>query len=247
MSENITHKDRLYAEERAAVERFRFDEQVVGVFPDMIRRSVPGYNTIIDMIGVLARRHVQPNTHIYDLGCSLGAATLAMASSIPPELGCRFVAVDNSTAMIEQAQKNLSATLARHHVEWQCADIRATQFKPASVAVLNFTLQFVPKEDRDAFITRLAEAMEPNGILILSEKIAFPDAAEDALQQEWHHDFKRLNGYSDIEISQKRAAIENVLIPEPIAQHEERLLKAGFSKVHLWFRCFNFVSLVAVR
>src|SRR5699024_11512115 len=114
MSEQAAGKDRIYAQQQSVVERFRFDEQVAGVFPDMIRRSVPGYNTIIDMIGVLARRHVQPNTHIYDLGCSLGAATLAMASSIPPELGCRFVAVDSSSAMIEQAQKNLSATLARH-------------------------------------------------------------------------------------------------------------------------------------
>lgn len=247
MSESPPNTDRLYAEEKSAVERFRFDEQVVGVFPDMIRRSVPGYNTIIDMIGVLARRHAQPDTYIYDLGCSLGAATLAMATSIPPELGCRFVAVDNSTAMMAQAQKNLSATLARHYIEWQCADIRETTFEQTSVAVLNFTLQFVPKEDRDAFIHRLAEAMVPNGILILSEKIAFSDAKEDALQQEWHHDFKRLNGYSDLEISQKRAAIENVLIPETIARHEQRLLEAGFSKVHLWFRCFNFVSLVAVR
>lgn len=247
MSENTSQIDRLYAQEQAAVERFRFDEQVVGVFPDMIRRSVPGYNTIIDMIGVLARRYVQPNTTIYDLGCSLGAATLAMATSVPPELGCRFVAVDNSQAMIVQAQKNLSATLGHHQVEWRCADIREMSFNPTSVAVLNFTLQFVPKEDRDAFIQRLGEAMVPNGILILSEKIAFPDAAEDALQQEWHHDFKRLNGYSDLEISQKRAAIEDVLIPEPIQHHQERLLRAGFSKVHLWFRCFNFVSLVAVR
>lgn len=247
MNEHTPGKDRIYAEEKAAVERFRFDEQVVGVFPDMIRRSVPGYNTILDMIGVLARRHAKPNTAIYDLGCSLGAATLAMATSIPPELGCHFFAVDNSSAMIEQAQQNLSATLARHHVEWHCADIRETHFESTSVAVLNFTLQFVPKEDRDAFIQRLAAAMEPNGILILSEKIAFSDTQEDSLQQEWHHDFKRLNGYSDLEISQKRAAIENVLVPEPIVQHEQRLLNAGFSKVHLWFRCFNFVSLVAVR
>src|SRR5690625_4042586 len=110
MSENTSQIDRLYAQEQAAVERFRFDEQVVGVFPDMIRRSVPGYNTIIDMIGVLARRYVQPNTTIYDLGCSLGAATLAMATSVPPELGCRFVAVDNSQAMIDRKSTRLNSS-----------------------------------------------------------------------------------------------------------------------------------------
>lgn len=247
MSENAAGKDRIYAQAHGVVERFRFDEQVVGVFPDMIRRSVPGYNTIIDMIGVLANRYAQPNTTLYDLGCSLGAATLAMATSLPPERGNRFVAVDNSEAMIAQAQQNLSATLAGHQVEWRCEDILDTAFSPTSVAVLNFTLQFVPQAQRDAFIQRLGAAMQPGGIVILSEKIAFPDAEEDALQQAWHHDFKRVNGYTDLEISQKRQAIENVLIPEPIATHKARLRAAGFSKVHVWFRCFNFISLVAVR
>jgi len=247
MSEQAAGKDRIYAQQQSVVERFRFDEQVAGVFPDMIRRSVPGYNTIIDMIGVLANRYAQHNTTLYDLGCSLGAATLAMAASLPPERGNRFVAVDNSAAMIQQAQQNLSATLAGHQVEWRCEDILTTEFAATSVAVLNFTLQFVPKAHRDAFMQRLGAAMQPGGIVILSEKIAFPEAEEDALQQAWHHDFKRVNGYSDLEISQKRAAIENVLIPEPIAAHEARLHAAGFTKVHLWFRCFNFISLVAVR
>lgn len=245
----MTHsgKDNIYAQARAAVERFRFDEQVVGVFPDMIRRSVPGYNTIIDMIGVLANRYAQPNTTLYDLGCSLGAATLAMAKSLPPELGCRFVSVDNSEAMITQAQRNLSGSLAGHDVQWRCDDVCNLAFEPTSVAVLNFTLQFVPPEQRDGFIEKLADAMLPGGILILSEKIAYADDAVNQLQSDWHHDFKRVNGYTDLEISQKRAAIENVLIPESIEAHKARLQQAGFSEVHVWFRCFNFMSLVAVR
>ena len=87
----------------------------------------------------------------------------------------------------------------------------------------------------------------PGGILVLSEKIRFANEAENALQTELHHAFKRNNGYSELEISQKRTALENVLIPETLADHEARLKKAGYRHIHVWFRCFNFISLLAVR
>ena len=69
--------DNLFTKSRATSSGFRFDEQVVKVFPDMITRSVPGYELVVPMIGMLARRYAQPGSRIYDLGCSLGAATLA--------------------------------------------------------------------------------------------------------------------------------------------------------------------------
>ena len=34
-----------------------------------------------------------------------------------------------------------------------------------------------------------------------------------------HHEHKRRNHYSALEISRKRAALENVLIPETVAAH----------------------------
>ncbi|MBZ2188096.1 carboxy-S-adenosyl-L-methionine synthase CmoA [Alcanivorax sp. JB21] len=239
-------KDQIYAHPVDAIARFSFDAQVAAVFPDMIRRSVPGYGTIIDMIGVLAARYARPGTHLYDLGASLGAATLAMAHLLPHR-DCQLVAVDNSSAMIERARQLLAVEAPDIPVQLRCEDVRDTVLESASVAVLNFTLQFLPVADRDALIQRIARAQQPGDILILSEKIRFPDAEEDALQQALHHAFKRNNGYSDLEISQKRTALENVLIPETLAEHEQRLAEAGYRSVHVWFRCFNFMSLVAVR
>lgn len=240
------YKDDIYASERERVARFSFDERVVQVFPDMIKRSVPGYATTIDMIGVLAARYARPGTHLYDLGCSLGAATVAMAALTPPENGT-LVAVDNSPAMIERASALLRDQGLEQRVALRVDDVATMAFAPTSVAVLNFTLQFIPLAQRDALIQRLADATRPGGVLVLSEKIRFPDPEEDALQRDWHHAFKRNNGYSDLEISQKRTAIEDVLIPETLEAHERRLHAAGYRQVRVWFRCFNFLSLVAVR
>lgn len=240
--------DQLYASEREVIERFSFDQQVVSVFPDMIRRSVPGYSSIIEMTGVLAARYAQPDTHLYDLGCSLGASSLAMAHLVR-QPGCQIISVDNSEPMIERAQQLIDGTTVATPtpITLHLADVQQFPLQTASVAVLNFTLQFIAAENRDAVIERIAAALNPGGILLLSEKICFEDEREDALQRDLHHAFKFNNGYSRLEISQKRTALENYLQPETIEQHRQRLLKAGFKSVHVWFHCFNFMSLVAYR
>lgn len=237
--------DRLFATERQP-EDFRFDASVARVFPDMIRRSVPGYTTIIPMIEVITEQYAQPGSHCYDLGCSLGASTLAMRHGIAyPD--CTLVGVDNSSAMIERCEHYIALDDSPLPVHLRCEDILDTELGNASVTTLNFTLQFVEPEKRAGLLRRIAEATRPGGVLILSEKIRFESEAEQAIQTRLHHEFKRANGYSDLEISQKRTAIEQVLIPETIDAHRSRLLTAGFEQVLVWYQCFNFVSMLALK
>jgi len=84
-------------------------------------------------------------------------------------------------------------------------------------------------------------------VMILSEKICFEDSRLEELQTHMYYNFKRLNGYSELEISQKRTALENVLIPDTINAHHQRMKQAGFSTSTVWFQCFNFVSLIALK
>lgn len=237
--------DRLFATERRP-EDFRFDASVARVFPDMIRRSVPGYTTIIPMIEVITEQYVQAGSHCYDLGCSLGASTLAMRHGIP-HADCTLVGVDNSEAMIERCEHYVALDDSELPVTLKCEDILETELSDASVTTLNFTLQFVPPDQRTDLLTRIAQATRPGGVLILSEKIGFDSDQEQHIQTRLHHEFKRANGYSDLEISQKRSAIEQVLIPETLAAHKERLLIAGFDQVLVWYQCFNFVSMLAIK
>lgn len=242
----MTDKDSIYAQPLASIADFAFDDTVAAVFPDMIQRSVPGYSTIIAMTGVLAERYAQTNTHCYDLGCSLGASTLSMAKQLEGR-DCSLIGVDNSAAMLTRCQQRVTESKLNTTVELIEADINDIAINNASVVVLNFTLQFVPLESRPALIKRIADGMQPGGILILSEKICFEDEHLQALNVDLHHSFKRANGYSDMEISQKRSAIENVLIPETLQCHQQRLKAAGFQSVDVWFQCFNFASLVAIK
>lgn len=242
----MSDQDNLYANPLPHVSAFAFDESVVNVFPDMIKRSVPGYATIINMIGNLAERYAQADSYCYDLGCSLGAATLAMRHRIQAA-NCSIIGVDNSPAMIARCEQVIAADSAEIDVNLQCADLCEQVIRDASVVVLNFTLQFIAIEKRAEILGNIYRGLKPGGVLILSEKLAFDDEQHQALMIELHHNFKRANGYSDLEIAQKRSAIENVLIPETLTTHRQRLKDAGFASVDVWFQCFNFASIIAIK
>jgi len=242
-------RDRLYAEAREPLEDFAFDARVAEVFPDMVRRSVPGYPSLIPLIGLVAAEHLPPGGRCYDLGCSLGAAGLAVRRALGTtsrqENGC-IVAVDNSLPMLQRFQQLLSREAEPGMpIHLVCADIRHMPTPEASVVILNFTLQFVAPGQRDALLTRIHRELRPGGLLILSEKIRFDEPSREARFATLHHAFKRANGYTELEISQKRSALERVLRPDTPQQLDRRLAEAGFAERSTWFQCLNFLSFLA--
>jgi tRNA (cmo5U34)-methyltransferase len=225
---------------------FTFDQNVARVFPDMIKRSVPGYTTIIAMTGLMAGRYAQPDSNIYDLGCSLGASTLSMRQNIQHR-DCQIIGVDNSLDMLERCKSVIDTDSHEVPVILNHDNLQNTVISNASVVVLNFTLQFIELEQRDTVIQNIYQGLRPGGIMVLSEKVTFEDPHLNTLNIDLHHEFKRANGYSDLEIAQKRDAIEDVLRPETLKQHKQRIANAGFDSCDVWFQCFNFASLVALK
>lgn len=244
-SNPVTNQDRLYAQNRKLVEAFRFDNHVAAVFDDMIRRSVPGYPMMLELLGVLAGQTVSRQQLCYDLGCSLGASTLAIRHNIAADN--RIIAIDNSQAMLERCRQVVANDPSPAAVDIIEQDIMQTVFQPCQLVSMNLTLQFVARQNRLALLTAIADALQPGGVLFLSEKLQFANSLHQTRLTDLHHQFKKHQGYSDLEIAQKRTAIENVLIPETLQQHTDRLLQAGFSDVLPALQCFNFVTLIAYK
>ncbi|MDC0609463.1 carboxy-S-adenosyl-L-methionine synthase CmoA [Vibrio sp.] len=242
----MANKDTIFSAPIDKIGDFTFDERVAEVFPDMIQRSVPGYSNIISAIGMLSERFVTKDSNLYDLGCSLGAATLSMRRHVQQD-GCRIIAVDNSPAMVERCKLHINAYRSDTPVDVIEADIRNINIENASVVVLNFTLQFLSPEDRYTLLENIYKGLNKGGILIISEKFVFEDSSSNELLIDLHHDFKRANGYSELEISQKRTAIENVLRSDSILEHKKRLLDIGYDSAEVWFQCFNFGSMFAIK
>lgn len=243
-------EDKIYIDEKLGNEPFRFDDSVARVFPDMLERSIPGYPASIEAIGSLAARYVMPGTNAYDLGCSLGAASLAMRQGIRvPD--CRIVAVDNSAAMVDRCREIIARddeeNPGRTPVDVLFADIEDTPIENSSMVVMNYTLQFLGMKARDALVNRIFSGLAPGGLFLLSEKVVDEDAHMEELLVDLHHEHKRRNDYSAMEIARKRAALENVLVPETVTAHKDRLRNSGFEHSAVWLRYFNFVSIVAIK
>lgn len=242
-----SRRDTLYSELSADIEAFSFDERVTRVFADMIRRSVPGYASVVAMTGVLGAEYVRPGTRVYDLGCSLGTGLISVYERV--QAPCELVGVDSSEAMISACTENLAALSERPQVttRLRCEDILETEISNASLVMMHYTLQFVDPGQRLALLQRIHAGMNPGGVLVLSEKLAFDNPETEAAMTRLYYDFKKHNGYSELEISQKRQALEKVLVPETEQVHLERLASAGFSGAMSWFQCLNFHSFVAYR
>lgn len=245
------NKDTIYSESLNTVTPFRFDENVASVFDDMISRSVPSYQPILAMLPTLTRQFRLNQANFYDLGCSLGAGLHAMAEGLKhtlnlPDINANLIGIDTSEAMLERAQNyrcpydNLNVTFAQQ-------DITQTKISNAGMVLLNFTLQFVPLKQRQQVIENCFAGIATGGALILSEKIRFSDTLTNQTMTDIHHRYKAEQGYSQLEICQKRDAIENVLVPETLEEHMTRLKSAGFRVVTPWLQNLQFISILAIK
>lgn len=235
-------RDMVFRSLHPEISEFAFDERVAGVFGDMLKRSVPGYGTLLSMIGVFTQNYAQKGSNIYDLGCSLGGATFAIANNIS-ESDCTIYAVDNSVPMIDRLNTLIKDIAPPVSIKTVCDDICNVSFSNASITVMNLTLQFLPPSERDELLREIYEATLPGGLFILAEKVS--DTSVGNRFTKLYYDFKRANDYSELEISQKRSALENVLITDDESTHIERLKKAGFSRVERWFQTLNFRAYAA--
>lgn len=243
LPELTSERDQLFRED--APERFRFDDAVAKVLPDMLRRSIPGYSALLHLIGVLASQVVTPKSRVYDLGCSLGAVTLAVRHGVGPR-ETEIIAVDSSPAMVERCREIVSADSGLCPVEVIQADIVDFEISNASLVVLNFTLQFAPPEERAQILKRISSALLPGGLLVLSEKTTSGEQGLDAFWTKLHDAFRSSNGYSELEMARKREALERVLVPQTPASYEALLREVGLTPVE-WFRCLNFVSWIGKK
>lgn len=245
-------RDTIYRERKKRVPPFSFNAEVAEVFDDMITRSVPMYGEIIHRQAQMIVRMLtmsnadHPGMRIYDLGCSTGNLALALCERLPAGT-FHMIAVDSSFPMLEIFKKRLRDAGRYSDVSCVCQDICHTLIHGAAFVMVNFTLQFLSPKTRDQMLQRIYDGLIPGGALLLSEKTVHPNPMLSKLEVDFHHSFKRDRGYSEMEISQKREALENVLVPETMEHHHERLRQCGFSAIDLWLKWFNFCSWICIK
>lgn len=244
--EGKSSEDKVFANPEMSVTDFRFDATVAAAFDDMVSRSVPYYDEMQKMVVQLATDFAEPGSRLYDLGCSTATTLTQLDRTVHPDV--HFVGIDNSPEMLAKARIKLDTFAPNRPVDLVCQDMHESlHIEDASVVMMLLTLQFVRPLYRERIIRRIAEGMRPNGALILIEKLVVSDSRLNRLYIEHYYDYKRHNGYSDVEITNKRAALENVLVPYRYEENRELLLNNGFGTVEEFFRWYNFSAFIAIR
>jgi tRNA (cmo5U34)-methyltransferase len=238
-------RDKLFRNGESAGD-FQFNARVADVFDDMLARSVPSYAGVIAMSCELLTHFLRPGDRIYDLGCSTGNTLLELARHLEP-FEPVYIGIDRSPAMIDKATRKAELFSKADRIRFLEADITGVALQEAGAVILNYTLQFVRPLHRLEFLQKLHTALRPGGVLIMSEKVISPQPLLNRTFIDIHLDFKRDQGYSEIEIAKKREALENVLIPFSIEENRSMLEKAGFATIETFYQWFNFVSWVAVK
>ena len=238
-------KDRLF-NKKMKPSSFSFNQEVAEVFPDMLERSIPGYRTTINSIRFLASKYSKKGTNCYDLGCSLGASSIALGEGAAHN-DCRIMAVDKSSSMTKKFSEIIKQEKLDLNIQIFNEDILDTKITNASIVIMNFTLQFIRKKDRQLVLDKIYNGLNDGGLLILSEKITQGDKKINNLLIDLHENFKLENLYTREEIENKKESIKNVLVEDDIETHQSRLSKSGFTKFGIWLQHFNFVSFLAIK
>lgn len=239
-------KDRIFFDKGPNKGSFEFNNEVADVFPDMLNRSIPSYLRTIETIELLTKEFIQPNTNCYDLGCSLGEASLSMLKGINVN-GCQIYAIDKSESMTRKFKRNIEVNNFTVPINIINDDILNIRIKNASIIVMNYTLQFLQEEDRQPMINKIFNGLNRGGLFLLSEKIKIQNNKVNNVLDQLHYAFKLKNKYSQLEISRKRDAIENILIRDDLCTHQKRLERAGFKDFGIWMQHFNFASYIAIK
>lgn len=245
MDSTLMKKDRLFHAKNVR-EDFRFNDQVAEVFDDMLNRSVPFYSAVIDSIAELLRRQVPPGSMVYDLGCSTGTTLLELSRRLP-EMNFQYRGIDIAPAMIDKARRKAEMYSKSSLIRFTEADIMTASLPEARAVICNYTMQFIRPPSRPQFVRRIYDGLPPGGVLYVSEKIINHDKMLNRIFIDLYHGFKRRQGYSELEISAKREALENVLIPFSIEENLDLIRQAGFASAEPFFQWFNFASFVAVK
>ncbi len=239
-------KDKVFKEPLTKVEDFKFGKQVVSVFDDMVSRSVPFYYEIQRMITELSLDFAVEGTNVYDLGCSTGTTLLNLNTVLSDKI--KFVGIDDSKEMLAKCQSNFKHVKMKRNYELIQQDLnKGVIIENASVVIMCLSLQFIRPLNRERLVSQIFNQLNPNGCLILVEKVLGEDSIFNRLFIKYYYDMKRRHHYSDLEISQKREALENVLIPYKLLENKELLERCGFRYWDVFFKWYNFAGLVAVK
>lgn len=225
------------------VKQFEFDEKVVRVFDDMVTRSVPYYLQNQELIFSILSAILPKNAKVLDLGCSTANTLLALSKRDDLEL----FGLDNSDEMLKRAKIKADDLGVKINFYNQNIEDILSLNESFDAIICSYTLHFIRPLLRQELLNKIYKKLNKNGVFILCEKLLYDNKVLQKNIIDIYENYKENQGYSRYEIAQKRAALENVLIPFTYDENVNILKNANFKQIDCFFRWANFCSFIAFK
>lgn len=222
--------------------QWEFNQEVANVFNKHVRQSVPGYDLMNGYVGKLSQWFIQNNSKHLDLGCSTGETIFQVKINNQNKI-FKSTGIDNSKDMINKARERFS-----DNTVFKCDTIDThTEYHGFDLITSVLTMQFIQPCKREEIIKNIHHGMNTGGAFILCEKVSYDNPVINSMFNSIHCDFKKDYGISEEEIFLKEKSLRGVMHPWTYQKNIDVLTNAGFSQVHEFYRCGNFVGILAIK
>lgn len=235
-------EDRVF--DKPIKEQFSFSAEVAMVFDDMLNRSVPYYQDVLKLVVDISQEFLKENSLIFDIGCSTGSTMIELSKRTNHKIEC--CGIDTSMHMIEKARSKAQA-FGIENMRFLCQDVFDVDMKKADFIISNYTLQFIRPLLREKLIKKIYNSLNDGQIFIFSEKVISENKLLNKIYIDKYYEFKKTQGYSEYEISQKREALENVLVPYSVEENLKMIKDSGFKSCDIIFKWYNFATFIAIK
>ena len=225
---------------------WNFRGDVVDKFDDHVSKSVPLYTTGHELICSLSDYFVKDGSLCYDLGCSTGTLTLALAARNAQKEGARFVGVDSEPDMVQSAQQK-AADLEIKNADFVTDDLATLELEPCDLITSYYAIQFIRPSIRQDVINKIYNSLQWGGAFLFFEKVRANDARFQDITSGLYTDFKLSQGYTPEEIVGKTQSLKGILEPFSTQGNLDLLKRAGFVDIVSILKYVCFEGFLAIK
>lgn len=229
---------------------WKFDDTVAANFDNHVLQSIPHYADLQKYLVQLSEWFLKENCIIYDLGCSTGE-TINQILKLKITTNFKIIGIDNSKKMLELAKKKISKkknNKRNYNIKFTKFNLENEfKFKKSNLIYSILLFPFLSFEKKKKLLKNIFCSLNNEGALICVDKIRSKSSFFEDILNQLYFDFKLSKNLTEREILQKAKSLRSSMYLWNEKDTLKYLKLAGFKKVEIFFKCFNFLGYIAVK
>ena len=216
-----------------------FDFNTINDFDEHILKSIPNYDVLFSSILRISDYFRDSSKNIYDIGCSTGKL-LKYINRVEKYTGS-MIGLDNSRNLLPENTREFE------NIKFiECNLNKPFSFENACLIFCIFTLQFLKRESRQQLLNNIYKGLYPGGAFIIAEKTYVDEGQFQDIFTFSYYDYKKAS-FSNEAILNKEKDLRTILKPNYTSENIEMLRTAGFEKIQMFYKFFQFEAYLCIK